>query len=870
MFAAASLVAEQGESESNQVSSASSYLWQDLNPATRGLHTVLLNLFSPDDGRNIFTASKDGHFHPTLGLPVFNSSKKSSSLFQIAQTDSPRQWMASLLYLRSVLTLAPESKLRSSNVLEFLSDKQHYDIVVNLAKAIDGHTDINYEFVSSQIPTAMWFLLMPFFGRDQCQVFATKTFGQTLLCNECKLFSALFIAEGEMAKGMNQISNEIAKTAVNDLFTEIDFMLRLCGLSRDVLVSRELDLLPGYSPDVSKNAAGIAIGVFSSLCQHAPLNTPVGNSILERSILSLIRIWIGSSGGYSFDSNISPDDLICHPTLASVAFQGLNDIFKLNNRDKVKATVDGIMPKIFTEFFLPQQDIVASIRYRLLSVFIGSFLLSSTSTNIGLRAQNSFEVASVIEIMNFIDSVYPSIIVSFVKAEDHEAIQMCTAFRMYLLSEAKKMNKEEKRVQKKGLTEFIIGTRQETKRSGQQLARSLVPGVNISTAKLIENAKLLCIKTDVISHVLPQMLLHPSRAPLSFFTKEVCQDELVYTDILREMGLPVLKTLVWELGRDDPEEDQEEEMYKSSLVGNSCPRRKDVRLALSKGYLLREGKDIPKINHMLNKSLSQESTTDVDSVPCPSAAGSWVAPNFMYLMVNIILRQYEKRSERDKFQVVKCLREMLKFLPPEDSPQYMAQIMTSINNAITSTTTVPYKEKEGQISKLHFIAVATLFDYIKIVTSHDASQVGENLTTISVALFPLFDNEHEADPARRRAVEMLEWLASGEADKNLPLYFSEIPFLPFTQDLNKVRTILVQKGVELDDVRLMSQQAGPQEDDGQLKSRFYNRMNVSIVAVYASIRMSQFYHHATNTHERCSHCLDFIKIDYVPRKPKCS
>ena len=269
-------------------------------------------------------------------------------------------------------------------------------------------------------------------------------------------------------------------------------------------------------------------------------------------------------------------------------------------------------------------------------------------------------------------------------------------------------------------------------------------------------------------------------------------------------------------------------MYKSSLVGNSCPRRKDVRLALSKGYLLREGKDIPKINHMLNKSLSQESTTDVDSVPCPSAAGSWVAPNFMYLMVNIILRQYEKLSERDKFQVVKCLREMLKFLPPEDSPQYMAQIMTSINNAITSTTTVPSKEKEGQISKLHFIAVATLFDYIKIVTSHDSSQVGENLTTISVALFPLFDNEHEDDPARRRAVEMLEWLASGEADKNLPLYFSEIPFLPFTQDLDKVRAILVQKGVELDDVRLMSQQAGPQEDDGQLKSRFYNRMNVSI------------------------------------------
>ena len=40
MYTAASLVAEQGESESNQVSSASSYLWQDLNPATRGIHIL--------------------------------------------------------------------------------------------------------------------------------------------------------------------------------------------------------------------------------------------------------------------------------------------------------------------------------------------------------------------------------------------------------------------------------------------------------------------------------------------------------------------------------------------------------------------------------------------------------------------------------------------------------------------------------------------------------------------------------------------------------------------------------------------------------------------------------------------------------------
>lgn len=402
---------------------------------------------------------------------------------------------------------------------------------------------------------------------------------------------------------------------------------------------------------------------------------------------------------------------------------------------------------------------------------------------------------------------------------------MCAAFRMYLLSEAKKLNKEEQRVQKKHLTEFIIGTRQE-KRLGP-LSRSLVPGVSISTTKLIENAKLLCIKTDVISHVLPQLLLHPVHAPLRFFTNKVCQSELNYPDILREIGLSVLKTLVWELGGDDPEEDNEEEMYDGSAVGH-CLKRKDVRLALTKGFLLREGGASSNIQHLL-MTPSQNSTSD--DLLCASTARGWVAPNIMFLLVNIVLHQWPKRSEREKFQVIKCLRGILRYLPPSDSPQYMPQIFSAINKAI-STTALPRKSESVQASKLNYAAVATLFDFVKIVTSHDAAQVGQNLVFIVVAVFPLFDSNIpgcENDLARRHAVQMLEWLASGEANGNLPRYFTEIPFLPFTHDLTKVRTILIEKGVQLDDVRLMSQPTGP-EDSTLLASRFYTRMNVSAVS----------------------------------------
>ena len=76
---------------------------------------------------------------------------------------------------------------------------------------------------------------------------------------------------------------------------------------------------------------------------------------------------------------------------------------------------------------------------------------------------------------------------------------------------------------------------------------------------------------------------------------------------------------------------------------------------------------------------------------------------------------------------------------------------------------------------------------------------------------------------------MLEWLASGEANADLPAHFSDVPFLPSKPDLKEVRRLLVEKGVHLDDIRLMSQ-AGAKAgtvDEEQLEMNFYNRMNVS-------------------------------------------
>ena len=129
--------------------------------------------------------------------------------------------------------------------------------------------------------------------------------------------------------------------------------------------------------------------------------------------------------------------------------------------------------------------------------------------------------------------------------------------------------------------------------------------------------------------------------------------------------------------------------------------------------------------------------------------------------------------------------------------------MTAINSSLSACTSA-----SGEDMKLRYMTVVTLFDFVQIVASQDASQVSADLTQIVVALLPLFNDEaygHD-DLARKKGVKMLEWLADGE----LAECFRDIPFLPFTTDLQRVRTSLKAKGLQLG--------ASP-ADEAQLEAR---------------------------------------------------
>jgi hypothetical protein len=421
LYTAASIVSlgKNQDEPNNEFQDASLCLRRQLNSKSNGICSSVLGLWSI--AVSPVANATDAHFHPMLVLPAFPQNGSISRLF--SRSAAPRVWKANLIYLQSVLAVVPESILRSSKTHEFFLDHRHFSIFDELVNETRGLVK-DEESLSCRIPTPVWFFLMPFISRDaSTRGQAAKMFGHTLLCNRCKVLSAFFVPESDV---INQMANEseTALRTTNRLFSEINVILRLCSLTQDALFFKETDFMPGSSAGLPQSSdVGISMRVFTSLCRWAPAETAVGSLIFERSLLSLIRIWIASEGGYAFDSESEDYSPTCHSSLASNAFDQLREVFKFisdsSHSSSLSKQVDSIMSKVFCEFFLPQQKIAASMRYRLLSFFIGTFLLPLSTADESRRAQNSFERSSAFEIMEFIDGVYPFVIVQMIKDEDH-------------------------------------------------------------------------------------------------------------------------------------------------------------------------------------------------------------------------------------------------------------------------------------------------------------------------------------------------------------------------------------------------------------------------------------------------------------------
>ena len=524
-----------------------------------------------------------------LGSGIWLGGGNSNSCFDTG--DTPDQWLANTLYLHTMLQVAPDTMLQASKMAGFFHDHSHQDIY-RLSCSTD---DLNAN-LSTLHPVAL-LLILPFICPHRpTQLVAAEKLGLTLMGQNMKVFNAFFCRAGSIDEG------------VAAMFLEIDFVVRqFCEVSSGTLVSRGLvdsrSEMRSQTTDVK-----IAVRIFESLCLAAPLSYGPGISVFRQAFQSLIRIWVASSG-----DEISAETGVL--TMASASFDSMRMVI-WTRKQHVSPIVSGMMATILTEFLLPpnQSAISARARYRLLSVFISELLLPFSSSPLSTGS----ELPNILGIMNYVDETFPSAVADMIEREDHQAIIMCAAFRMYLVKDVKRLKKEEARIQKKNTTEVVVGYRPQ---QPNPHIRSLVPGLKVSTSKLEQNAQMLCMKAEVLAYVLPRLLLNPSLGPLRFYAHKVCKT-MSFRGIMEEIGLGVLKALVWELGNDDASEDSRDEMYDEQRESGTSRSRGNVRVALARAYVLNEGGEFEKeVGQLL-------AINDSADVPC-ELAGRWVAPNFM-------------------------------------------------------------------------------------------------------------------------------------------------------------------------------------------------------------------------------------------------
>ena len=791
LYAAAALIASKDEpSTPEQLWQNSTAFLDSLNPTKCGINSGLLSLLCFDD-----SAAELWDHRRKLPLSLMKMMKSHDFMLQFLHQSS-NLFLAAHVYLFSVLATASRSMLMSLGSYEFLQNREHYSYFDQVAH--DQQTKHSNE-TKHCIPMPVCILLSPFVAIEPISKQVANQFGNVLLGNQCKVFCTLFLSNRKSKAGASIETR--ADNAVKRFFGEMEYLfIKFFRLPHAIITFT--DDGPNGPNDEGMNAHGLEIAVclLQSLCRTACVDSAIGNHIFQQSLLRLIRIWVGSTS-----SEYTETDMTNSPFHA--AYDAIKGLFrdKKQRTDTLKS--GDFAAAIFREFFLPSvKDSIPWKRYQLLVEFIESCILPYTRSQ-GLPL-HGLDVPNSLEVGGFIDNIYPSILTSMIFNEDISGLEMCAAFRMYIVSE----NKKQSRSHKKIVDELLVGKQLKRNRP-TSFARDLVAGAKIagtavSTKGLTENMKLLCWKSHVIESVLPKLLLHSDRSILKFFA-DLCPPNTSLSQILQEKELTVLKTLVWELGADYPAEDRPNEVY-SNISEEKKTTRRDVILALKMGYLIKEG------HHLMSASVEADDD---------SPARTWISSKFMYLLVNVVLYRWKSRTGQEKFQTIKCLKAILRFLPKADSLQFMPQIMVAVNNAMGSAD-ASRGVNVSDATKLQFVAVATLSDFVKTLAKHQLSSVSEHMVSIVVILFPLFENTQDQDGiARDEAVNLLSWLA-----ENASRSFIDIPFLPITPDLQHVRNVLAKKGVVLNDEHLMSQQPHEDEDtaesNSKLQSKFYTQMNI--------------------------------------------
>jgi len=667
---------------------------------------------------------------------------------------------------------------------------------INNTRNPDTAAEVQIAPPGQSLNALQWLLRVPFSDEDdELRTYAAKWLGTLLPLSGFKILKSLYTSDTNAAK----LQHSFIPTR---FFDDIDNMLHeFCGMTQSELsCTMKSTLTAGTSTsiantrEVAKSCSRqiSAIRFISGLCQHLKEHEQWRSTILEKGLMRLMRFWISAS----IQS--------CEDGVAQAAFgemlclkqYGIFSNKSIPNFDR--AIIPGFISEIISRTLFAQsantRDRSSELGHSLLCQFVQSFLVNDP----GDQATSS-ESDRLYKVLLCFDSAIPATIAGLVLEKDYEAVCECTKFRLYLLSELKILERKSK--------------------GDAYIEEEKVLGVNAPKRKQSfskeRQTSRLCVMSgndlNILGPILKSLLLEQDKSHLVFFAKKVVGSNVSIGQLLQKSEFTVLDELICELGEceEQPGDDDFVREVWKTFYKDQCAYQAMKRAVL----FLRSAKDAKQQSSEESLSFTPDAT-DIRSLNSDQLVEEWVRKYYMRLLVNVTTK-WKRGSIDTKISAMRCLRVLLRFIPINDSPQYATQVFGIVDGCMYLGANL--SERDDRLSRLQFLAVRCLSDFVRVILSHNLHIVGDNLCNIIVSLSPLFNSlnaastdsdngNHVTSRTLNDAIDILENLVDGKVGKNLASYFESVPFLPKDARLQNVRDTLRRHGINFDNLLLLSTQ----------------------------------------------------------------
>lgn len=680
-------------------------------------------------------------------------------------------------------------------ILHRISPKETLSVFNSLN--IDNSDNEN-ELQSTDKNGLFWLLRLPFADEnDEIREISASWLGSMTL-NHDQLFLRI-------CYDSNNVNIHLA---IEKFFSDIDSSLDgFCGLTQieasNTMRSTLTSTASGITKEVEMKKSVSAVRFLSTLCRNHGNTEIIRDAVVTKVASRLFRIWINFASQIMFKQGEKMDTEI----LAQCALRELlrhRELFQSLIPNYQVKFLPGILCEILSRTLFNTTGKSSSTRidetHRMASVFIESFMMKGNDPRRDLLESDRLQ-----EVLKYFDFVLPSMIAGLVLEQDLTLIRECTRFRLFLLSELRRLQQKHEMVES-------VNKKKTEKTTKRRLSR------RFSSEELQRHSSKLCISRssnlNILGCVMKALLLEQDKAPIYFFLQKIGKSKVSFSALLQQSNFFILDELLCELGEceeypgpNDFEEDQWKSIYKSKMAFQALQR---AALSLHHTEGEDENNEGANILSLHTKDLvRQSSEANIKTL-------EWIRNNFMRLLVSVTTK-WKRGSLEKKVSAMRSLRVLLRFVKKEESAQFTTQIFGIIDGCMHIKVEDTKSHTEKYLSRLQFLSVRCLSHFLRILLTHDIKVVGDHLCHIVVSLSPLFSNssleyEEMTDKddftlrATDDAVDTLELLVDGKIGKRLSKYFQHVPFLPLDQRLQHVRGNLKRYGVNFENLLLLSTQ----------------------------------------------------------------